>query len=42
MVTTSPLEYLAAFAITFVAGLLFSFGFMHYIAEVKKGARYAA
>ena len=42
MITTSPMEYLAAFAIAFVVGMLFSLGLKAYIHAIKRDAKYAA
>lgn len=41
MLTVSPLEYLAAFAIAFVAGMLFSLGLTTYIDEIRREVKYA-
>jgi hypothetical protein len=36
------MEYLAAFAIAFVVGMLFSLGVTSYIDEIKRHSNYAA
>jgi len=41
MITVSPLEYLAAFAVAFVVGMLFSLGLTTYIDEIRRDMKYA-